>query len=248
MARRHVHLLAYFAFAIAVSNALAQESMDVVDRAIVSVFQMNNGRVLCLNSNSSLPVIRKSVDTFLQQRGVGNTANQNDVANAAYTLFPCPFSPYREELRAATAKDVEGVWLYPEASQKLKLGPKSPMWAKYAAMPVKCEGVGYYPDGEARNTQIGGQMACPFHAAKDMDGARANPKVASWQMVRDGLLKISRTDVQDHVEEWEVFAVVKAFEIAGIEFKAGDLTAYLRRERGNDFNAATMFRHLRRLP
>lgn len=248
MASRHIRLLAYCAFAVAGSNAPAQEPIDPVDRAIVSVFQMNNERVLCLSSNSSLPVIRKSVDAFLQQRGMGIAANQNDVARAAYTLFPCPFSPYREELRAATARDVEGVWVYPEASQKLKFGPKSPMWAKYTAMPIKCEGVAYYPDGEARNTQVGSQTPCPFHAATDMDVARANPKVASWQMVRDGLLKISRTDVQDHVEEWEIFVVVKAFEFAGIQFKTGDLTAHRRRERGNDFNAATTFRHLQRLP
>lgn len=249
MAKRLVKFLIHLFLVIGVSDVIAQEMpMDVVDKTIISVFQMNNGKFLCLNADSSLSLIRKSIESFLRKQNAENTPSASAVVKAAYTLFPCPFSPYREELRPASQKDVEGVWLYPETSQKLRFGPKSPMWSKLAAMPIKCESVAYYPEGEARNVQIGGQMTCPFSVAKDMDISRANPKVASWQMIRDGAVSISRTDVQDYIEEWEILVVVNPFEIAGVSFRAGDLVAYLRKEQGNDFNVATKFRHLQRLP
>lgn len=249
MRKFYIKFLAFSLLVVGTTFAVAQEApIDVVNKAIVSVFQMNNAKILCLNSDSSLPIIRKNVDAYLRKQGTENPPSANEIAKAAYTLFPCPFSPYRDELRPVAAKDIEGVWLYPEASQKLRFGPKSPMWSKLAAMPIKCESVAFYPDGETRNTKIAGQMACPFSSAKDMDASSLNPKVASWQLAKDGVVKISRTDVQGHIEEWEIFIVVKVFEIAAVQFKAGDLLAYLRRERGNDFNASTVFRHLQRLP
>lgn len=247
-------LFSYSKFLIAImlltvtSFATAQETqMDDIDKAIISVFQINKSKFLCMSTDSSLPVIRKAVDVYLHDNGIGNPS-ANDAAKAAYMLFPCPFSPYRDELRPSAKSDIEGVWLYPEGSQKLRFGPQSPMWSKLSAAPIKCEAVAYYSEGEARNAQIIGRMTCPFSKAKDMDASRSNPKVASWKMIKDGVLKISRTDVQDHIEEWEMFTVIKPFEVAAVQFKEGDLLGYLRRERGNDFNATTVFRHLKRLP
>jgi hypothetical protein len=246
--KRFLKLVGRLLLMFGVSAAHAQETPeDPVDKAILSVFQKSRANVLCLTSDSSLPVIRKDIETLLRKQGIENPSATN-VAKAAYTLFPCPFSPYREELRPATAKDIEGVWLYPEASQKLRFGPQSPMRAKLAATPIRCEAVAYYPGGEARNAQVTSRMACPFAKTRDMNLSRATPRVASWKMIREGTVAISRTDVQDHVEEWEIFLVTKSFEFVGVKFDTGDLLAYLRRERGNDVNAATVFRHLQRLP
>jgi hypothetical protein len=66
-------------------------------------------------------------------------------------------------------------------------------------------------------------------------------------MPREGRVRVTRTDVADHIEEWDIYSVTAPFSLANMDFKAGDLIAYLRREKGNDINAATEFRHLQRL-
>ena len=54
-------------------------------------------------------------------------------------------------------------------------------------------------------------------------------------------------DVQNHIEEWDVYAVTKGFQFQGMKLQPGELVAYVRRENGNEVNAATQFRHLQRL-
>jgi hypothetical protein len=228
----------------------AQESkLDVVDKTLLSIFQANNQKVLCLTADSSLPVIRKSVEDQLHSSGSTVVSSSPDeIAKAAYMLYPCPFSPYRSELRSATPKDIEGVWLFPEASQPLRYGPKSPAWQRQAISSITCEAVAFYPDGEERVARIVGQMACPFSSAKDMEPARRNPKVSTWSFNKNGRISIARSDVPDHIEEWETFVVTTDFSLGRYSFKQGELLAYLRRERGNEFFAATSFMHLQRLP
>lgn len=63
-----------------------------------------------------------------------------------------------------------------------------------------------------------------------------------------GRVGVARTDVADHVEEWDVFLVMAPFVFDEVAFSAGDLVAYVRKEDGNDMGIATQFRHLRRLP
>ena len=235
--------------ALALTAVSAQEIQnDLVNRVILQLFQNHNKSYLCLNEDSSLPAIRATVDAQLRTMPTGSSESQNAVATVVYTQFPCPFSPSRNGVRPAIAKDIEGVWLFPEESQRLRFGPSSPMWQKQAALPIKCEAVAYYENAEARITQIAGAMACPFAAAKDMDVSRKNPKVSTWSTVRDGRLKIDRTDVPAHLEEWDIFFVEVPFQAGTITINSGDLLAYLRKERGNEFNAATTFRHLKKLP
>ena len=232
------------------SVALAQEPpIDLVDKVIADLFRKQNGMSLCMPQGASRESVRAALKDRLDGLDTNNNQNANAIAIAIYTTFPCPISPFREELRKATKKDIEGVWLYPETSMKLRFGPKSTSWSKNAAMPIKCESIAYYPGGEARTLQfVGPKMAC-FSRSKDMDMLhQSNPKVESWQMIREGMVEISRTDVPNQIEEWEVFSVVKPFEMFKVQFKGGDLLAYKRRENGNDFNAATVFRHLQRLP
>lgn len=239
----------WMCLALGSPDAFAQDvPNDVLSKVIIQLFRDHNTKVLCLSGNSSLPIIRASIEAELRSLPASSSASQNTIATVVYTKYPCPFSPERKGLRPANAKDIEGVWLFPESSQKLRFGPNSPMWQKQAALPVKCEAVAYYENAEARNAQIVGQMACPFASAKDMDVSRKNPKVATWTLLRDGRLKIDRTDVPGHIEEWDVFFVVDSFQVANIAINSGDLVAFLRRERGNELNVATTFRHLKRLP
>jgi hypothetical protein len=243
------HLTACFLLVLAASSsAVAQTPLDLVDKVIIALFRDQSAKLLCLNEDSSLPTIKSSVQARLQQMAADSTQSQDVIARAVYTQFPCPFSPYRKELRVANATDIQGVWLFPERSQRLRFGPSSPNWTADRLPPIRCEGVAYYSDGEARNVQILGTLPCTFSMAKDMDVARKNPRVANWTISNEGRLGITRTDVPGHVEEWEVFVVTSAFDVKGFQFRVGDIIQYLRRERGNEFNAATMFRHLQRLP
>jgi hypothetical protein len=249
MLKRYLQLvgLSLFFVTCLANQALAEQS-NTMDDTILDLFQRHNEKYLCLSSDSSLPIIRQSITDYIKSNGGNIPASADDTAIAAYTLYACPFTPYREELRLANAKDITGVWLYPENSQKLRFGPHSPMWEQTKQMPIKCESVAYYDGGEARNAQITGRLSCPFSTAKDMDMSRKNPNIVQWKMLSDGKLKITRTDLLNHIEEWEVFIVTMPFEAASIQFNQGDLVAYLRKENGNDFNVATVFRHLKRLP
>ena len=234
----------------AAPGALAQTAPnDLVSRVILQLFREHNTKFVCLSEDSSLPVIRASVEAQLKAMPAGSSESQDTIATVIYSQYPCPFSPSRKGLRPATAKDIEGVWLFPEGSQELRFGPNSPSWQTRAASPVKCEAIAYYENAEARTVQIvGSEAVCAFAAAKDMNVSRRNPKVATWSLLRDGRLKIDRTDVQGHVEEWDVFLVEIPLRAGTITINSGDLVAYLRREKGNDLNVATMFRHLQKLP
>jgi hypothetical protein len=230
---------------IAFSEAV---QLDHENTIIYSTLTKFSDKYLCPNA-LNLPMMRERVDDFLRKQGTGNTPSDDAIAKATYTLFPCPFTPYSQEFRPATAKDIEGTWSYPATSQKLRFGPKSPSWAKFAMMPIKCEAIAYHPDGVVLHVQFGGATGCPFASASDVENIfRPYPKVESWKVIGDGRIKISRTDVQNHIEEWDVFVVAVSHEQFGIHFDAGDIVEFVRRENGNEYNVATQFRHLKRMP
>ena len=225
-------------------------SMDVFRGVIQQIGAAENGQSLCFGPGASVGTVRPAVESELEKAGVRGLPTPNQIAVAMLTAYPCPFSPSRAELRPAKDADVNGAWVYPEGSQKLRYPPKSQAWnsVETKSLPIKCEGVGYYVGGEARTARIvGSQVSCPFFKATDMDIGRKTPRVADWAL-NNGRLAITRTDVQGHVEEWDVFTVMTPFSAGSLQFGAGDLVAYLRKERGSDFNAATQFRHLQRLP
>jgi len=182
------------------------------------------------------------------ESGTDPRPSAKDVAIALWTCYPCPFSPYRPQLRPATAKDIEGVWLFPESSQKYRFGPRSQRKPPSGGQPVRCDAVAYHPGGELRHVVVAGQVECPFRTAADIDASQGNPQVASWSMLRDGRVSVTRTDVEGHIEEWDIFLVTEPFQVRDLKLQAGELIAYVRRENGNELNAATQFRHLQRLP
>lgn len=228
------------------AQATAQES-DPVTHFIQSMVQMHQDKSLCLDSPSS-PTVRANLAKYLRMRGDQGSVTPKTLAMAMWSLYPCPFSPYRTELRYATERDVEGVWLFPESSQKLRFPLKASRQGPAGPLAVKCDAVGYYANGELRHALIAGRQACPFEAADDLEVARKNPQVSTWTMPRPGRLVVTRADVENHVEEWEVFSVATAFTANEVPFSPGDLVAYIRKENGNDVGVASQFRHLRRLP
>jgi hypothetical protein len=220
-----------------------------MDKFILDMFNAHQGNTLCMLGNVPVPVVRALVVEQLKASGVGagESASQQQVETAIWTRFPCPFSPYRAEVVPATAKDVQGAWLSPEDSQPYRYGPRSAKQPATRAEAITCEAVGYFPKGELRTGTVVGSKTCPFRKAADLNPARKRPRVANWSMPSDGRLKVTRSDVNDYIEEWDVYAVTKSFQALNMEIKAGDLIAYLRRDKDNDVNAATEFRHLQRL-
>jgi len=222
------------------------QTQDLADGALLSAFQRDNGKLLCASKAGSLKEMRELLNPHIKGIDVTSQASYPALATAVYTAFPCPFSPVREELRAATKDDFVGTWIVPAPSGKLRHGPKSGAWFSTPGMPpVKCEGISYHESGEYRVMQVRGELACPD--ANRMQSMRSMPRVSSWTVLPNGRMKITRTDVPSHFEEWEIYLVQTPFEFFGIRFAAGDLVAYLRREPGNDINAATTFRHLQPL-
>jgi tetratricopeptide (TPR) repeat protein len=224
------------------------ESTEILSGVLLQLVTTANGKITCFEKDLTLADVRPAVQSELRRSGVpAPTANQ--VARVFYTMYPCPFSPNRPQLQTAIQKDLEGAWLYPESSQKYRFPPQSPAWQQARALPIKCEGLGFYTEGEMRTTRIAGtQAACTFRNANDLEAIRRFPRVASWSLIREGRLNVSRTDVSNHIEEWDMFVATADFEAKGLQVRKGDLIGYLRKERGNDWNIAATFWHLQKLP
>lgn len=226
--------------------------IDPFTLVVAQMNQMHGLNSLCIAPSTPIAELRAKVLHHLDPSGQTKAFTGEQIAKGLWHLFPCPFSPYRPEIRTATSTDVEGVWLYPENSQKLRYGPRSSAASSLGGrFAIQCEALGLYPGGEHRHavvTRGSTKTPCPFVTSGDLAPARELPRVATWAMPDGGQLKVTRTDVPDHIEEWEVFVVERGFNVSSVQFEPGDLVAYLRRERGNDVGAATQFRHLRRLP
>lgn len=221
-----------------------EEAPDLLSKMIWDMFQMRQGKTLCMAEATPLSAVRANVAGHLRRVGNASDPSPQAVATALWTLYPCPFSPFRPELRLATRQDIQGVWLFPEGSQKLRsrvrLGRSLPPTAN-----ARCDAVGYYPDGELR-LAFGGD-ACPFEKAADLDRTERGISHLNWALLREGRVRITPPEGPELTEEWDVFAVETPFQVDNVQFKAGDLVTYVRREKGNEVNAATQFRHLQRL-
>jgi hypothetical protein len=223
------------------------QTQDLADSALISVFQRDGGTLVCSTLvNGTLRDMREVFNPFIKGINLDDKNSYKDLAIAVYSAFPCPFSPVRNELRLAKKEDFIGSWVTPQTSIKLRFPPKSKAWVNPNGVPpIKCEGVAYLENGTARVMQIQGEMACPdIEALQRMNSL---PAVSTWGIMPNGRLKITRSDVPTHFEEWEMFAVESPFKMHGIDFAAGDLVGYLRRAPGNEINVSSMFRHLKRL-
>lgn len=222
------------------------EQPDSLAQHVLFMLKSHGGKTICLSKPGTVFDVRREVLADYPELGDTDQVSPEVVARAMWTQYPCPFSPRRVELRAATAADIQGAWLFPETSQRLRFGPQSQV-NRPAGMSVKCESVAYFEPNELRVAQVMGQIACPFSTAADLAPQRKNPLVSTWELRDGGRLVVHRSDVPGHIEEWDTYAVTEDFTMYGITFKAGDLLQYMRRGRGNEFNATTQFRHLQAL-
>jgi hypothetical protein len=249
--RYFVILLMLWAGVAAAQDAAKKEpapaAPDPLATLVLDMFKEHQGRTICMLGDVPLPAVRSQVVEQLKESGTGLQPTKTEAEVAVWTRFPCPFSPYRAELLPANAKDIEGVWLFPEDSQPYRFGPKSEQQPVRREDAVTCEAVGFYPGGELRTGVVLGKRACPFRKAADLDPARKRPRVANWKLDDKGRLTVTRSDVKDHVEQWDVFVATRSFQALNMEIKAGDLVSYRRKDKNNDVNAATEFRHLQRL-
>ena len=245
-------LLIAISFAVFSQIAAAEppkDDTDIVARVMASLLKQQYLQFLCVPQGSTLETLRPSIDSKLT--GIDLTVltqeNANAIGTVIYTAFPCPFSPERPELKPATVAELVGNWIVPETSQKLRFGPKSSQWQAQPGMPqIRCEGVSYYADGEARVAQYRGALSCP--TSKDMEAMRKMPKVETWTLLRDGRLQSNHTGRPNDPEEWDIYVVEKPFEFEKVNFSTGDLVAYLRKSKNDTLNVSTVFRHLQRLP
>lgn len=227
------------------------KASDPLMAFIKEMEHMHGGRTLCFGPGMSLAQVRDNVIHYLATTGHRGDATAEMVARTLWQLFPCPFTPYRKELRLATREQIEGVWLYPESSHKLRYGPTVARVSPYGdgQRPVRCEVIGLYAGGEHRVLVTMDAKPCQVRTAADMEAQRRlYPPVVAWHLADRGRLVVTRADVPDHVEEWDTYVVTEPFTWDGVAFERGDLLAYLRRARDNEVGASVQFRHLKRLP
>lgn len=221
--------------------------VDPLSAHIVEMFKQHDGKTLCALGDLPFPAVRSMVVEQLKAEGHLEVATRAQLERAVWTSLPCPFSPYRRELILARAQDIQGAWLFPESSQPYRFGPKSEQQPVRREEVITCEGVAFFPGGEYRTGAVMGRRNCPLGKATDLDSVRKRPRVASWSMGPNGRLTVTRTDVKNHVEEWDVYIATQTFTALTMEVRAGDLVAYRRKDGDHDDNAATEFRHLQRL-
>lgn len=225
------------------------DSMDKFRGVLMHYGNMYANKAVCFGANQSLADVRPVVEAELQRLGITGLPTPRQILLALTARYPCPLSPYRTELRPAEAKDIEGSWLLSGSALQLRFPPQSPAWEGEKLMPLQCEAVGYFPDSELRTAEMrGAGVTCPFNTAASMEILRRNPRVASWSTPVIGQLEVTRTDVDGHLEGWDVFVVEQAFSHGRFAFAVGDLLQYRRKYPGNQLNAAVAFRQLKRPP
>lgn len=161
-----VERMAYYQLPLQASDKLDPtkpiETTELLSGALMQIATSSNGKATCFEKDLTLADIRPEVQRELSKSGI-QKPSLNQAANAFYTLNPCPFSASGKALRVASQNDVEGIWLNPESSQKYRYSPQSPAWQQFRALPVKCESVGFYPNGEMRTARLAGtQVTCQF--------------------------------------------------------------------------------------
>jgi hypothetical protein len=241
-----IHSLLAAALALPSLSFAQPAQNDQAAAALLSVFQRDNGRFVCSPGKVGVTEMKALFAPHIEGIDASAPSSYPALAKAVYVAFPCPFSTRRAELAPVTKEELAGAWIFADASQRLRHPPRSPAWQQQPGVPqVKCEGILFEPEGEYRVMQVRGQFACPTRDS--LSAMKQMPRVSSWNILPNGRIQITRTDMPSHFEEWEILRVQAAFSFASVNFAPGDLVAYLRREPGNDIGASTVFRHLQPL-
>jgi len=89
----HAFVLVLLLLSAAAANVGAQEP-DPVDKFIQDMVQMHQDKSMCV-ANPSSPAVRTNVITYLKVMGEQISVTPKALATAMWTLYPCPFSPFR---------------------------------------------------------------------------------------------------------------------------------------------------------
>jgi Tetratricopeptide repeat len=229
-------------------NGATKNDLAEFDKTVSEIIDYSNKKYSCIENSITLKDVSTTVRAILLHNRGGGVITVNQMTAALFTAYPCPFSPNRADLKPASKAEIEGAWVFPRLSQKLRYPPLSDHWQEEQMMINKCDGIGFFDNNEMRTATVSGaKTSCPFNTANDLEILRKFPRVASWNMIGDGRLKVSRTDVENHIEEWDIFVATSDFQTAGIQIKIGDLIGYQRVFRGNKYNASLAFWHLQKL-
>lgn len=163
-----------------------------------------------------------------------------DVYAALVARFPCPFSPTKVPVNAASVEALNGYWASVQQSKTL-----TPNIFKQDPFPSKCEYFAFNQDGTLDSVQVSTPERCPTVKAEDFSGI---PKVLTWRLDRRSL-EIRRNDHPRYIEVWEPYVVAKDFSHKGSEFKQGDLLMFMAQfnDTKKDGIGNLYFRHMRRL-
>jgi len=221
---------------------------ETLHKVIAQFGQENGGWSFCTGGRDIVALQREVLEEAKAQRILIWNLTPRQVFVIMVSRLPCPVSPYREELRPATAADLQGMWITPDGSQKLNQPLR--LLAESKLAPLRCEAAGFFEEGEARTMELRDtdpSAACTIGTVASIAADRAKPKTITWGFDTPGRLKITRSDVAGHEELWETYIVETPFSFRGFNMAKGDVMSYLRKSPDATPGVATRFRHLRRL-
>lgn len=214
---------------------------------------------LCFAEPINARKILYELDSYFKNQSNNSAPTTKDYFLAIWKLYPCPFSPYTGNARPAASNDLVGVWRVPKTSLKLRMTEsiaKRNQKHIYATNKIDCDIYAYYSDGGARHIAASEKelrlvpsefVSCPI-SAKEIEWTKKNKEIVSWNLIKPGRMKLTRSDLPEHIEEWDVFVVTKPFDFEGATFSPGDLLQYARILTSEDMDIALAFVHLQKLP
>lgn len=223
-------------------------SMEALPDIVSRYAPVENGVQICVPPGDTIAAISTRTEARLKADGVAGLPSPRRIVQAMRTEFACPFTPYRSQLKPAAQADVEGQWVTPVESMRLRHPPRSRAQQAFRAERIRCEAVGYYNDRDMRELQApAGEAGCPFTGFVAFEEVRRGPRTAEWALPSPGKLVVQPANPAAIAEESDAYAVTESFVANGVVFRVGDLLTWQRRRSENGLNAAVRFRHLRRL-
>lgn len=223
-------------------------TMDALPEIVARYAPAENGVQICVPQGGSVTDVARGVEMRLKAEGVTGLPSPRRIVQAMRTGFACPFPPFRPELKAAVQADVEGQWVTPVESMRMRFPPRSRAQFASRTQRPRCEAVGYFHDRDVRELQAPSSDAiCPFTSLAAFEEVRRTPRGAEWSLLEPGKLVVQPANAAELAEEWDAYVATDAFAFGGVAFRVGDLLLWQRRRSEGALNAAVRFRHLRRL-
>ena|GEM_PF-5723860 len=215
--------LASLAVMLLSGHALSQpvSPMDTIN-LMAQMVSDYDGKSICAKSAKVMELAQALHNYSTAHPEKGDRLSQKDIYISLIERFPCPFNPKQAPVRRATNTDLFGYWeLVPESIRiKTNLFRKDPF-------PSNCQYFFFSEDRDMRSIDMIVNDACPSVTVTDFKAAKALPKVIDWKVESSGNLEITRTDIPNYIESWDVFIATTSFTQSGVTFKPGDLLLFM---------------------